>query len=68
MEPIGVRVFNVETKEMIGNFDSYLAASKFVGCEVGFLRTAHVSKCRIYKNKLGFPVCIRSVKQVEAAD
>lgn len=59
--PIGgiVKVYDVEKKELIGTFESFVAAAKFCGVSPGLVASAIKQKSRNKKNKLGKTICFR---------
>ena len=51
------KVYNIENKQLIGEFESTTECAEFLGIRsvVNYINT----KCRCKTNKLGFPVAIR---------
>jgi hypothetical protein len=52
-----VKVYDVEKKKLIYEFDSAAEASKFLG--VKNVATYINQKCKCYKNNLGITICFR---------
>lgn len=56
---VKTKVYDVENKKLIAEFDSRREAADFAGVDVGVVGMTVRTKCRCYKNKLGITITFR---------